>query len=202
MGGFLLIVKKIVIVACLVMAGCSRPSPYPSPAATAVASAPAAVSAPPAAPAPQPDLRATVAVARFEKGTLSECDDTTITMPAAAGQAALSKLVTSLLKDTGTRIAKPCSEQFADRPLLATCNVSKSVKGDAGPGFAFDGVTNYYDLTALQANDESMKDCLEMAGTWWAAPKESPAFRQAIRTRLRREATDLQHAAQQMADQQ
>src|SRR3974390_864985 len=115
MGGYFLIMKKIVIVACLVLAGCSRPSPTPTPAATAIASAPAAVTAPPTAPARPPDLRATVAVARFEKGVLSECDDTTITMPAAAGQAALSKLMTSLLKDTGTRIAKRGSEQFADR---------------------------------------------------------------------------------------
>lgn len=59
------------------------------------------------------------------------------------------------------QVPKLCQEQFAGRPVLATCLVHRNEAGaKMTAGF------RYYKSYTLEHHDGHMRDCLKLGGTW------------------------------------
>jgi hypothetical protein len=138
------------------------------------------------------------------KGTLlDECIDFIITPPSGTDGGseftdAFAKAVAKGKKST-SRIYKACNEQFRTTPALATCgtHISLPLKNDGGAAWGtveIDSEERYYNLDSLTNSNEYMKDCLDMKGDWQGVDKDSPEYREAVRSRsrARREVEKLQ----------
>jgi hypothetical protein len=121
----------------------------------------------------------TYSVASLRQDALDECVDFTIhvdlkgetapewtTKGAPELRAKLAKL--------GTELRKPCSEQFANRVVLATCvAISKR------DGQELQLVERFYNPDTVGMDDLYMQECLRLGGTWEGLAQDSVEFRRA-----------------------
>jgi hypothetical protein len=145
-----------------------------------------------------------VSFANFKDGLLDECVDITINLPRGtdAGPGALAKgadgVEESFLKarPSLSRIRRSCDAQFRENTFLASCAIHidssqrPSWKVDSGLGQVTITVyadSRYYNLDTLTKDDGYMQDCLSMKGDWQAIDKNSDAYRDAERARVRRD---------------
>ena len=127
-----------------------------------------------AAPITQPFVKA-YSFAHFRKDTLEYCSDVTLTIAPPEGLVSgwnpekMYNLRESLA-DFGTELNRSCSDQFADRPVLATCaaTIKNTLEHSALTIFE-----RYYDSAALGTSDRHMKECLHLGGEWKATTRPS-----------------------------
>lgn len=156
-------------------------SPPPSVTASSSASPNPPEASPPAPPS------AHTAIARFIKDDLEECTEFNITgVTQEDGAEALEKF-RSMADKEATKLKKGCAESFNDRKPLATCTVKKTPedlnKTDAGVAKFKDLtiVAHFYGYESVANSDQYLKECMEMGGTWNAAPHETDTFMDAER---------------------
>ncbi len=126
-----------------------------------------AVADPP--PAPSNDIRAVSGIAAFEDGTLVEClDSVTVVhapdpLPAdwpAAYQPA--RLGAQGLAEGQLAIDRLCTEQFADRTVVARCTTTD------GAGTRVESTRRRIWFTgAIFEDDAPMQRCMQSGGEWW-----------------------------------
>jgi hypothetical protein len=156
---------------------CSNPQPAlpPYTMATSVAS-------PKASAAPLTRDQAVVktfSVANMRQDVLDDCIDFTIRVesPSATGLDWATKDAPDLhthLAKLGTELRKPCSEQFADRLVLATCVAITKREGQE-----LQLIERYYNPDTVGLDDIYLQECLRLGGIWEAVAKDSPEFRKA-----------------------
>jgi hypothetical protein len=131
---------------------------------------PTAVAAPATDPIPTIDpLEFRLTVATFQDSVLSECVDLAV-MPSPGNEKKadeiLAQLEKSVTKASGTqkpmRLKKRCDEQFAGRPVLGTCTLTKRKEGVVNMTL----VSRQYSAYLVGDNDAAMSDCLGMGGDW------------------------------------
>lgn len=73
----------------------------------------------------------------------------------------------------GTRLREPCEKAFADRKVLARCEVDREAWLAKAKPSTTKPKAKFVSLTVLfyaHANDASMKDCFTMGGKWTPTP--------------------------------
>jgi hypothetical protein len=180
----------------------------PTASSTAAAVAPsyvpsATASSPPTLPPPL-----LVSDAIFDKkDVLIACLDISYTVPSGTPDDWRQKVTRAAQGPTkpssdGTQtvhLQKPCAEQFAERPALASCAMPRACN-DAG---ACRGSTiTYYSLDTLRGSDLEMKDCLKMGGDWQGVSRDSPGYQQAVHDDARRQLGKAQKKLEQLSGEQ
>jgi hypothetical protein len=128
----------------------------------------------------------TYSVANMKHDVLDDCIDFTVSVeqPLGATPEWAFKDAPDLraeLGKFGTQIRRSCTEQFADRLVLATCIAITKRDGQE-----LQLVERYYDPATVGMEDLYMQECLRLGGTWEAIATDSPEFRKAAaRARLR-----------------
>lgn len=118
----------------------------------------------------------------FDNDVLDECVDFAVRAtppPGAPGRWRAREPDTSEFAKLGSRIPKPCGEQFADRTPLGTCTVRNVLRDDAGAQADFLIVNRFYGFDRVGASDAAMKECLEMHAEWNSLPRDSHEFHRA-----------------------
>jgi hypothetical protein len=121
----------------------------------------------------------TYSVANLKDDSLDDCIDFTIRVaqPTGGDPEWASKDAPDLraqLAKLGTEIRKPCTEQFADRVVLASCYAITKRDGQE-----LQMVERYYNPATVGMEDLYMQECLRLGGTWEALAQDSPEFRKA-----------------------
>lgn len=122
--------------------------------------------------------------ATFRDDILSTCEETEIVSiprldagpdwdPLAASRAAAAKDAKSMV------LTKSCADQFSDRTPLAKCILGDLPGVDAGKLPRTTSTIYYYVFEAV-ADDHTMRTCVGKGdGSWVAATRDSPAYRDA-----------------------
>jgi hypothetical protein len=167
--------------------------------------------APPPIPVPS-SISRSVSYANFTKDThLDECTDFTVTILSdlddvdEAGAKFLDAIAVSLRsKEMKKRnpnlsiIGKTCAEQFQSARVLAACTVHNDGMDAGTAGRSVDIVSRYYNLDTITRSDAYMKSCFDDHGDWQAVDKNSDEYREAVRTRARREMEGVVEKAEKM----
>lgn len=203
--------RRTLVLLALVACG-KKEAPAPAPSTTPVPAAPvASTSATTAVVDAAPlktSLQYTAAFVHFEKGRLFECVDVDLTVHAPADAGADWKppkdpLAEMAKKFKGTsRIDQPCSAQFADRTVLASCTYAldeKPVDGGPAAGAFASGTfrTSFYDFADVGLDDNQMADCMKAKGKWTAVARDSVEWRKA---RLEHNRKNLQKQVDKLSD--
>jgi hypothetical protein len=159
---------------------CSNPqNALPRPA-NAIATVPRAATLPDGSAQQNADTSVrTFSVASLQHDVLDECIDLTVRLDVAVGNVPewQSKDASDLrqrLARLGTELPRPCAEEFASRPVLATCLATTKREGQE-----LELLERYYNFTTVGMDDIYMQECLRLGGTWQALAKDSPEFRKA-----------------------
>lgn len=176
-----------------VVVACSTPSePAPPPVA-------ATPNEPIEAPAPaHDDVVRGLYVAAFEGDELDECADSAISVTIGedgveAAQAKADEYLTKLgeLVEDRTTLARPCFEQFANRPHLAQCSAQIELE----EGVELSTQSSYFRFESALGSDRRMRECLEKGGDWTALEEDSLEYR---RARMRSNAEELREVSRRI----
>ncbi len=157
---------------------CSNPQATQTRQSMVQGEAPTKAAATPLAPTGSVFVK-TYSVANMKHDALDDCIDFTVRVEQPHGVALdwatkdAPELRAQLTK-FGTEIRKPCSEQFADRLVLATCIAITKRDGQE-----LQLVERFYNPATVGMEDLYMQECLRLGGTWEAIAKDSPEFRKA-----------------------
>ena len=163
-------------VAFLLLVACSKQD---------VPVADAGPAASPASSSPASPLAYRVSVVAMNGKTVEECTDLAVNIvpppSAPPGWKPKDDVVAGLLKvmKDAKRIEKPCAEQFAERPALATCETSAKSKRTDGSEGQLQISAHYYDFAKIGLSDMYMTLCASKQGKWKPIPRDSAEWQKA-----------------------
>lgn len=174
--------------AALVLAalGCQG-SPAPAPPQPAPPASPSPAPTPPAA-APPAENTVRVSWAAYEHEQLSECVEMEVRLPAGRDPEPIRAAITPAPTDGVSVLPRPCSQQFADRLVLASCTTTTNTPTKTGATITHVTRRSWY-TGAVMANDREMRECMGAGGTWDAADRRRPEVEAA---RLQHQVDELQ----------